>query len=45
MLKTNGLILDFPFHNIKHNIDMLDNLNFLVIVSVKYCQLIVEVYL
>jgi hypothetical protein len=35
MLKTNSLILDFLFHNIKPNINVLDSLGFLIVVSIK----------
>jgi hypothetical protein len=45
MLKTNGMILNFLFHNIKSNINVLDSLDFLIVVSVKYYWLIVTLYL
>jgi hypothetical protein len=45
MLKTNGLILDFLFHNIKPNINVLGSFGFLTVMSVKYCWLVVAVYL
>jgi hypothetical protein len=45
MLKTNGLTLDFLFHNIKPNIDVLGSLALFIVVSIKYCWLIVTVYL
>jgi hypothetical protein len=41
VLKTNSLILDFLFHNIKPNVNVLDSLDFLIIVSIKYCWLII----
>jgi hypothetical protein len=40
MLKTHSPILDFLFHNIKPNVNVLDSLNFLIVVSIKYyCSL------
>jgi hypothetical protein len=36
MLKTNSLILDFLFHNIKSNINVLESLSFIIDVSIKY---------
>jgi hypothetical protein len=44
MLKTNGLILDFLFHNIKSNINVLGRLYFFIVMSIKYYWLIVTVY-
>jgi hypothetical protein len=34
MLKTNSLILDFLFHNIKPNINVLGSLGFVIVVSI-----------
>jgi hypothetical protein len=45
MLKTDGLILDFLFHNIKPNINVLGSFDFLIVVSVKYYWLIIVVQL
>jgi hypothetical protein len=45
MLKTNSLILDFLFHNIKPNLNVLGSLSFLIVVSIKYCWFIVTVQL
>jgi hypothetical protein len=36
MLKTNGLILNFLFHNIKPHINVLGSLAFLIVLSIKY---------
>jgi hypothetical protein len=43
MLKINSLILDFLFHNIKYNINVLASLSFLIVVSIKYYWFIVTV--
>jgi hypothetical protein len=45
MLKTNSLILNFLFHNIKPNINVFGSLGFLIVVSINYYWLIITVYL
>jgi hypothetical protein len=45
MLKTNSLVLDFLFHNLKLNINVLGSLGFLIVMSIKYCWLIITVQL
>jgi hypothetical protein len=41
MLKTNSLISNFHFHNIKPNINVFVSLGFLVVVSIKHYWFIV----
>jgi hypothetical protein len=45
MLKTNSPILDFLFHNIKPNVNVLDSLDFLVVVSIEHYWFIIAVQL
>jgi hypothetical protein len=45
MLKTNSLILNFLFHNIKPNVNVLGSLGFLVVVSIEHCWFIIAVQL
>jgi hypothetical protein len=45
MLKTNSLILDTLFHNIKLDLDVFGCITRFVVVSVKYCRLIVAIQL
>jgi hypothetical protein len=44
-MPANSLILNFFFHNIKPNINILGSLGFLIVVSIKYCWFIVAVQL
>jgi hypothetical protein len=41
--KTNSLILDTPFHNIKLDLDVFGYITRFVVVSIKYCGLIVAI--
>ena len=44
MLESNGVILDFLFHNIKLYVNVFGSTTSLIVVSIKHCWFIVAVY-